>query len=657
MAAPRKPSKGRGRDVKPRATLLGGLVQAGLALCVMLTLLGGFFFLSMARGLPDPSMIEPAPRTGAITLLDRHGRVITHRGSGTVSLISPDALPEHLADAVLAVEDRRFYSHFGIDLIGTARAAIANMRAGHVVQGGSTITQQLAKNLFLTSERTMTRKIEELMLAFRLENHFSKDEILALYLNRVYFGAGAWGAEDAARRYFGKPAGELEIGEAALLAGLLKAPSLYSPSNDAQRAAVRATVVLDIMHATGRISHAERVAAASAPIRVSRGSASPGAGWFADWVLPETRTLARLYAPDYRGDLVVRTTLDITAQRAAEAALRTGLADADISRGATAGAVVALDASGGVTAMAGGADYARSPFNRAANARRQPGSAFKAFVYASAMEAGYSPDHVFVDAPVSYGGWTPANWEGRYEGEMSLERAFARSSNSIAVQLAETTGRGHVINLARRLGIDSPMQNTHALTLGAYEVTPLEMTAAYTAFMNGGRKVEPYGVTAIAAPDGRALYTREPVAGPKVLADRVVAQMDRLFGAVTGYGTGRAAQVEGRVVRGKTGTTNSFRDAWFTGWADGMSASVWIGHDDNRSTDQGSGGAGPARIFAEFIAAAPAYDRPRPAPEPDAIARTLADIYPELADPSAAPEASQSGGDDAIAALLSEIGQ
>ncbi len=648
MAARRR----RAPDPKPRFSLLGAAIRGGAALCVLFMLIGAFLVIAIARDLPDPRAVEPAPRTGAITLLDREGRAITHRGSGTVAAVSADALPDNLVDAVLAVEDRRFYSHWGIDLIGTTRAALANARAGRVVQGGSTITQQLAKNLFLTPERTMRRKAEELMLAFWLERHYSKDEILALYLNRVYFGAGAWGAEDASRRYFGKAAGELEIGEAALLAGLLKAPSRYSPSNDAQRAAVRATVVLDLMHGTGRITEAERIAAASAPIRVSRGASSPGAGWFADWVLPEVRSLARLYAPDYHGDLVVRTTLDVSAQRAAENALRWGLSEPEVARGATAGAIVALDGAGGVAAMAGGTDYARSPFNRAASATRQPGSAFKAFVYASAFEAGYSPDHRFIDQPVTYGNWSPSNWEGRYEGEMTLERAFARSSNSIAVQLAEQSGRGHVIQLARRLGIESPMQNTHALTLGAYEVTPLEMAVAYTPFMNGGYRVDAHGVAMIASPDGRVLYEREDERGYKVLADRVVAQMERVFAAVTGYGTGRAANVEGRTVRGKTGTTNSFRDAWFAGWADGMSAAVWIGHDDNRSTNEGSGGAGPARIFARFMEAAPAYERTR---EPDAIGRTLAEILPELDEPGPEPEPAEAADADPIASLLGRI--
>lgn len=284
------------------------LGRAIVALGTVTVLLAAMYVIGLARDLPDTSSLAAAPGGTAMTFLDRQGRVIARRGDTATSTITADTLPEHLVDAVLAVEDRRFYHHFGIDIIGTTRAAVANLRAGRVVQGGSTITQQLAKNLFLTPDRTFRRKVQEMLLAFWLETRFSKDEILALYLNRVYFGAGAWGAENAARRYFGKGPHELDIGEAALLAGLLKAPSRYSPANDTARAAVRATVVLDLMLATGRITEEERFAAASTPIRVSRGSSSPGAGWFADWAASETRTLLALHAPARQGDVVVRTT-------------------------------------------------------------------------------------------------------------------------------------------------------------------------------------------------------------------------------------------------------------------------------------------------------------------------------------------------------------
>ena len=631
----------RRRPAEPERRIPWLRLAASLAVIGALGL--AWLVVALARDLTDVTGLTPAERSGAVTLLDREGRTITRRGDGAGEAITADHLPERLVEAVLAVEDRRFYSHFGIDLIGTGRAALANLRAGRVVQGGSTITQQLAKNLFLSPERTYKRKAQEMLLALMLEHRYTKQEILALYLNRVYFGAGAWGADAAARRYFGASVHELEIGEAALLAGLLKAPSRYSPASDARRAAVRATVVLDLMHATGAITQEERIAAARVPIRVSRGFSSPGAGWFADWALAEVRELV----PGETGDLVVHTTLDVDAQRAGELALTTGLADPELARGATQGALVALDAAGGVRAMVGGTDYARSPFNRAVAARRQPGSAFKPFVYAAAFEGGFSPDDRFDDAPVAYGNWTPENYNQRYEGEMSLEQAFARSSNAVAVQLSEATGRGWVIRTAQRLGIESPMENTRAVALGAYEVTPLELAAAYTPFMNGGFRVEPHAVMRIERPDGSVLYERAAPEPELVLAARVRVEMDRLFAASVREGTSRNAAVAGRTVRGKTGTTNDNRDAWFVGWADGMIAAVWTGNDDGSPTERAVGGAGPAHIFAGFIANAPAEPAPltgliaaRPAPSPD--------TEPE------APDAPASG--DAIGALLQRIG-
>lgn len=641
------------------------LVIRALMITTLIGALGAAALLiHLAGSLPDLDGLEPAPRGGEMVLLDRNGRMIARRGEPSGDAIAADALPQTLVDAVLAVEDRRFYTHFGIDIQGAARALVANLRAGRVVQGGSTITQQLAKNLFLSSERTYRRKAQEMLLALALERRYSKDEILALYLNRVYFGAGAWGAEAAARRYFGKSARDLSIGEAALLAGLLKAPSLYAPTSDARRASVRATVVLDLMYATGRITEAERVDAARVPIRVSRGASSPGAGWFADWVLPQVRELAA----GQEGDLIVRTTLDVDAQRAAEAALTHGLSTPELARGAGEGALVALDASGGVVAMSGGSDYARSPFNRAANARRQPGSAFKPFVYAAAFEGGLSPDDVYVDAPIAFGSWSPQNYGDRYEGEMTLEQAFARSSNSIAAQIAEATGRGWVLRTAQRFGIESRMENTHALSLGAYEVSPLELAGAYLPFMNGGRAAPPYAVLSIETPSGEMIYQRPAAIGPVVLAGRVANDMERLFAASVAYGTSRAAAVEGRTVRGKTGTTNDNRDAWFAGWEGGLAAVVWMGNDDFSPTENAVGGAGPARVFARFIETAPAYAAgldallAATAQEPDPIAALLAADQPARAGgappadeaDSQAPEAD-SGGADPLGELLGRL--
>ena len=669
MAARRPPRRSRKISSLLRSRLWR--IAAGVAIVACLAL--GALVVELARTLPDLDGLEPAPTTGEVVLLDRNGRTIARRGEVSQAAITAQDLPANLVDAVLAVEDRRFYGHFGVDLIGTGRALVANLRAGRVVQGGSTITQQLAKNLFLSPERTYRRKAQEMMLALWLERSFSKDEILALYLNRVYFGAGAWGAEAASRRYFGKTVAELSIGEAALLAGLLKAPSRYAPTSDARRASVRATVVLDLMLATGRISEAERIEAAEIPIRVSRGASSPGAGWFADWVLPQVRALSG----GYEGDLIVRTTLDVNAQRAAEAALAIGLADPELARGAREGALVALDAAGGVAAMVGGSNYAQAPFNRAVSARRQPGSAFKPIVYATAFEAGYAPDDTFLDQPVSYGDWAPENYGRRYEGEMTLERAFARSSNAIAVQLSESAGRGWVLRTARRLGIESPMQNTPSVALGAYEVTPLELAQAYLPFMNGGRAASPYAVLSVETGDGETLYAHDRAPGRIVFASRVVRDMDRLFAASVAHGTSRAAAVPGRRVRGKTGTTNDFRDAWFAGWSGGLTAVVWMGNDDFSPTQDAVGGVGPAAVFSRFMAAAPAYPAALDAlmgeiAPADPIASLLSGAEPEATQSAvrsdraparqAASQADSEGGEggepaDPIADLLGRIGE
>ena len=575
-----------------KSLFIMGLI-AGAAMAIWVAMI--------ARDLPDVSSLGEVERTASISFYDQNGRLIARRGSPHGRAASVDELPDYLIDAVLAVEDRRFYSHYGVDLIGTGRALLANIRAGRVVQGGSTLSQQLAKNLFLTPERTIERKVQEVLLAFWLESRFSKDEILELYLNRVYFGGGAWGVEAASMRYFGKSASELTLGEAALLAGLLKAPSRYGPVSDAERAAARATVVLDLMEQTGRITPAERIEAASTPIRVSRGASSPGAQYFIDWVAPRVR---EIIGPDH-GDLRITTTLDVDAQRAAERAVSEVLADPDLAMGAGEAALVSVAHDGAVRAMVGGRDYLRSQYNRALFAQRQPGSAFKAFVYASAFEAGLQPDDVRSDSPVSVGDWAPANYNGQYRGDMTLREAFARSSNAVAVRIAEETGRSHIARLAERLGIESRLLVDRSLALGAYEVNPLEMTVAYTAFANGGRRADAYGIVMIETSDGEILYETPPAAGDVVLDARTYERMQSLFRSVIVWGTGRRAAVQGMEIGGKTGTTNEFRDAWFAGFGGELVTTVWTGNDDNAPTDRATGGGPPAAIFARFMDAAP----------------------------------------------------
>ncbi|MEE2527288.1 PBP1A family penicillin-binding protein [Hyphobacterium sp. HN65] len=561
------------------------------------------FLVAITRDLPNVSDIEFAqPRMGGEVYLDRDGRVIARRGASRGASLSVDELPPYLIDAVLSVEDRRFYDHSGIDLRGIARAMWANIRAGSVVQGGSTITQQLAKNLFLTSDRTFVRKIQEMVLAWQLEQRFTKDEILALYLDRVYFGAGAYGVEAAAQRYFGRSARDVTLGEAALLAGLLKAPSRYSPANDLERAAARATVVLDLMFETGSITEEERIEAAQTPIRVARAASTPGSGYFIDWIEEEARELAG----DREADIVVFTTLDIDAQRAAENAVRTVMTNPETARGADQAALVAMSGDGSIRALVGGVDYATSPYNRAILARRQPGSAFKAFVYAAAFEGGLRPEDVRDDMPVAWGDWSPQNYNGQYSGPMTLETAFARSSNVVAARVAEETGHGFIAQLARRLGIESEIRVDRSMALGSFEVTPIELATAYTAFANGGYRAYSHAIDRIETVDGEVLYERDIPDDERVLDQRTLSWMRRLLETTARSGTARFAATPGATTGAKTGTTNDNRDAWIAGYTGGLTAAVWVGNDDFTPTDRAAGSGPPAAIFRAFMGAAPA---------------------------------------------------
>ena len=644
-----RPGSGPARQPSKRRSSRGGgrLWRFAVSIVLLLGLGVAGWLVSIAHDLPDTSGLIEVERAPSLAFYDHDGRLIARRGSAHGRLAVIEQLPDYVTDAVMAVEDRRFYSHFGVDIIGTGRALLANIRAGRVVQGGSTLTQQLAKNLFLTSERTIRRKVQEVMLAFWLESRFSKDEIFELYLNRVYFGGGAWGIEAAATRYFGKTASELNLGEAALLAGLLKAPSRYSPVNDAQRAAARATVVLDLMAQTGRITEQERIDAAETPIRVSRGASSPGAQYFIDWVAQDARALVG----GNHGDLIVRTTLDVNAQRAAELAVSGVMDDPDMALGAGEAALVALAHDGSVRAMVGGRNYATSQFNRAVLAHRQPGSAFKAFVYASAFEAGLTPDDIRDDAQIRLGDWSPQNYNDEYRGPMSLREAFSRSSNSVAVRITEETGRGHVARLAARFGIESPQRVDRSLALGVHEVTPLELASAYAPFANGGYRAPAYGIASIETRDGEVLYAAPPAAGEVVMDARTLAQMSDLLQTVVRSGTGRRAAVAGMNVGGKTGTTNDFRDAWFAGYAGELVAVVWTGNDDNSQTRRATGGGPPARIFSAFMSAAPRSGLDaHPSIMPLQLAEPAAVAPPAAADESAP-------ADDPIAAFLAGLGR
>lgn len=560
------------------------------------------FFAVFARGLPDTSSLEAIERVPSLTYLDRNGALIAGRGSQHAPPVDVDSLPDYVPAAFIAIEDRRFYHHPGFDPIGMFRAMVANMRAGRVVQGGSTLTQQLAKNLFLTPDQTLKRKVQEIMLAVWLELKFSKKEILGLYLNRVYFGAGAYGIEAAAQRYFDKSARELTVAEAALLAGLLKAPSRYSPLAEEERAARRATVVLDEMEEAGVITAEQRAAAVLEPVRVSRTLATQHAQYFVDWLNREVRALVG----EPTEDLVIETTLDLTLQTQAERAVR-AILQRDAGRGVDQAALVALDGEGRIRAMIGGASYADSQFNRAVDARRQAGSAFKPFVYLAAMEAGYTPDTPVIDQPITIGGWSPQNYNQRFAGPMTMQEAVAQSINTVAAHVADQVGRDRVAAAARRLGITSRIGLEPSMALGAVEVSPLEMAQAYAAFSNGGRRAVAHGITRIRTESGRTLYERrtgEAGANRQVINNPPLYYMNQMLRAVVTSGTARSVAISGYDLAGKTGTTSDYKDAWFVGYTGGFVTAVWVGRDDNTPMNRVTGGGAPAAIWRQFMAAA-----------------------------------------------------
>jgi penicillin-binding protein 1A len=595
--------RGGGGDGQPTAarTPMQRLLYWGSVLAVWGIIFLVVFFAVFARDLPDTSTLYNIDRQPSITYLDRNGALIAVRGTQQAPPADLEALPDYVPAAFIAIEDRRFYHHPGFDPIGMTRAIAANMRAGRVVQGGSTLTQQLAKNLFLSPDQNMKRKVQELMLAVWLEMKFSKEEILALYLNRVYFGAGAYGIEAASQRYFDKGAKDLTVGEAALLAGLLKAPSRYSPVSESERAAARATVVLNEMVDAGVITPEQRAQAVTEPVRVSRTLASQHAQYFVDWLDKQIRELVGEPAED----MIVETTLDLTLQTSAERAVRRVL-ERDRSRGVQQAALVALDGEGRVRAMIGGASYADSQFNRAVDARRQAGSAWKPFVYLTALESGYTPQTRVNDAPIRIGNWSPRNYSGTFAGEMPLSNAVAQSTNTVAVALADQVGRDNVARTARRLGVSSRIGLEPAMALGAVEVSPIEMAEAYDAFANGGKRVEAHGISRIRTPEGRVIYQRASrEAGPvQAISNPYLYYLNQMLRGVMTSGTGRSAAIAGRDTAGKTGTTSDYKDAWFVGYTGGFVTAVWVGKDDNTAMRGVTGGSAPAAIWKTFMQAA-----------------------------------------------------
>ena len=567
----------------------------------VLALLGAVFLglavAFAARSMPNYYQLKATQTAQTIVVRARDGTEIVELGPSYGKWLDSDQIPQVMKDAMISVEDRRFYSHLGIDPWRTGGAIIEGLTGSRARVGGtSTITQQLARNVFLNNNRSLDRKLREAVLAMALEWKFSKEQILELYLNKVYFGGGAYGVDSASRKFFSHPANELSVAEAAIIAGLVKAPSRYSPTADVDAAVGRASVVLRLMKEQGRIAPDVTVDPSAVKLKEETGQNS--VRYFTDWALPQLDLLL----PDTTEPIEVWTTLDVGMQRAATASIKSN------TPGGAQGALVSMDRDGAVLALVGGTDYVETNYNRATDALRQPGSAWKLFVYLAALEAGYTPDDRVVDTPVTIDGWSPRNSSGRNVGEIDLRTAFAYSINTVAAQLGNEVGFGTVASMARRLGVTSEINTYPAMVLGSNEVRLIDMTRAFAVVSGGGNSVEPYGILKVETAGGELLYSHERARSSQLVPDYVAAGITDLLQTAVATGTGRAAQI-GRPVAGKTGTTSSNKDGYFVGFSSGITTGVWMGRDDNARVAGLAGGTAPARAFAAYMRYA-VKDRP-----------------------------------------------
>ncbi|WP_343563575.1 transglycosylase domain-containing protein [Kiloniella sp. b19] len=571
--------------------LFGWAFVLGIWGSIAVALVIGYYALD----LPSVGTLEQASRRPSVTFEAADGTRLASYGDYYGDTLEVGEVSRYLPQAIIAIEDRRFYDHFGVDPLGIARAMWINMRTGRFTQGGSTLTQQLAKNLFLSPERSIKRKIQEALLSLWLEQNFTKDEILSIYMNRVYLGAGTYGFDAASRVYFGKSARDLKLSEAAVLAGLLKAPSRYNPSSSPKLARERSQLVLGAMAEEGFITQDQLQKARENPVSFRKGKQEQ-APYFTDWVRGQIDGLIG----EYEGDLTIRTTLDRRAQRIAEQHLQEQLSATGKKNGVEQGAVTVLAPDGAVQALVGGRDYGASQYNRASQALRQPGSAFKPFVFLAGFERGLNPDTVMNDQPISVDGWKPGNYKNKYYGEVTLREAFARSSNSVAVQVSQRVSPERVADVAQRLGIDATLDPSPALALGSSETTLLDLTGAYAIFANGGLWSQPYGIQSIRDRQGRVLYSRQTQQGARVVTEGHVAMMNNIMVAAVDWGTGKAAKID-RPVAGKTGTTQSNRDALFVGYTPKHVVGVWYGNDNGSPMKGVTGGTLPARSWGKIV--------------------------------------------------------
>ena len=649
----RAEAKALQKSPRRRRSLLVSLLSFCFTLSIWGLVAGGLGIGYVWLTLDKKGLLHIPEREPGMMILAEDGNILAERGAFFGDEVRMSELPDYVPNAIVAIEDRRFRSHMGVDPYGLARAIVQNLRAGHVVQGGSTLTQQLAKNLFLKPERTIERKVQEMVLAVWLETKFSKDELLQLYMNRVYFGGGAIGIEKAAQKFFGRSARDVTLQQAAILAAVLKAPTDYNPLQHPDAAADRARLVLSAMETNGFIDREEAQAAIDSPLKVKASDYVPATQYVIDWVSESLPDLVK----KYDSSIIIETTIDPVLQAKAEKALRKRLNEDGAKLAVTQGALVIMDTSGAVKAMVGGKSYVKSQFNRVTKAKRQPGSAFKPFVYLTAIEQGASPDSVEIDEPVKIGDWEPENYRRKYLGPVSLTKALSLSLNTIAAKLAYNAGPANVAETAHRLGITSTLAPNASIALGTSEVTLLELTSAFAPFANGGAPVAPYIVKRITTRSGDVIYERHGDGLGRAIAPGDLGAMNQMMRAVVTSGTARRAQFGNFEIGGKTGTSQDYRDAWFIGYTSYLVGGVWAGNDDNSPTKKVTGGSIPAAIWRDVMEPAHSGFIPMPLPgerrfagaEPQAVIPDQ-DPVPQIEPPprkrtaDAGPEDSQDGG-------------
>jgi penicillin-binding protein 1A len=564
--------------------------KIGLFLAFMAVVAVGIF-VAIARGEIDSfEDLKSSPNGQMIRVRAADGSIIQSLGPSFGRWLKISEMPGNMTNAMVAVEDRRYYMHPGVDPIGIARSFATRLQKGRFTQGGSTITQQLARNIYLNNNREFGRKMREIILAMAMETKFTKAQILELYLNKVYFGGGAYGVDAASRKFFDHGAEKLSLAEAAIIAGLVKAPSNYSPTADAKAAIGRAGVVISVMQDAGMITAEQAANVKPAAVKLASQPPQDSVRYFTDWALPQLDGLIT----EAEKPIDVWTTIDLTMQRAATAAIRAN------TPGGTQGALVSIDRDGAVRAMVGGTDYVSSNYNRAVTAVRQPGSSWKLFVYLAALESGYRPEDKVVDEPVNIGGWQPKNSGGRYAGEMTLRTAFAYSKNTIAAKIGEDVGTSSVANMARRFGVTTKIDTSPSMVLGTSVVRLIDMTRAFASVQAKGRSITPYAISKVTTIDGDVIYQNKAPDAVQLVEPWVAASMTDLMQTAVNTGTGKNAQI-GRPVAGKTGTTSSNKDGWFLGFSSGLTTGVWMGRDNARAVGGLEGGKAPASAFASFM--------------------------------------------------------